>query len=88
MSDRGTEKAHRGTRIKVGGLMPEKESFEDVFHVVSNHEAHGDEHNVATSSLLGEALIGTNVGDEVVVETKEGPMKLTALELGHTASDT
>ena len=87
MSDHGTEKVQHGTWIKVSGLTPEKESFEDVFHLVSHPEADRLEHNVAISSLLGQVLIGTKVGDEIILNTTKGPMKLTVLKLGPNRGD-
>ena len=87
MSDQQTDRAQDGTWIKVSGLTPEEESFEDVFHLVPGPGVDHAKHNVGTWSLLGQVLIGTKVGDEIVLNTKKGPMKLTVLKLGSNHSD-
>jgi len=87
MSDQQSGKAFLGTWIKVRGVTPKNESFEDAFHLVSDEAADRAKHNVAMSSLLGQGLNGAKAGDEVVLETLEGPMRLTVLKLGRTYAD-
>jgi transcription elongation GreA/GreB family factor len=87
MSDHQTDRAQDGTWIKVSGLTPEEEGFEDVFHLVPGPEVDHANHNVGTWSLLGQVLVGTKVGDEIVLNTKKGPMTLTVLKLGANRDD-
>jgi len=87
MKAQTTEEIQQEVWIKLRVLTPDEESFEGVFHLVSDDEVDRDEHNVALSSLLGKALLGTKVGDEVSLETKEGALKLAVLELSANRAD-
>jgi len=87
MRSQATEEVQQEVWIKLRVLTPDEESFEGVFHLVSDDEVDRDERNVAVNSLLGKALLGTKVGDEISLETKEGPLKLAVLELSANRAD-
>jgi transcription elongation GreA/GreB family factor len=87
MNDPETRRAHVGDWIKVKGLTPDYDTFDDTFHLVSDNETHRAEHDVAVSSVLGEALTDAKLGDGVVLDTKDGLMKLTILRVGPTRGD-
>ena len=82
MNDRESPRTEAGTWLKVSGLTPQKDVFEEVLHLVPDHEANRVEHDIAVGSLLGQALSGIKVGEQVVLDTADGPMKLMVLRLG------
>ncbi len=68
-----------GSWVKVAGLIP---GAETVIRFVRDHEVHYAAHRVPHNSLLGEALIGAQAGDRVLLNASHDPVELAVLATG------
>lgn len=67
-----------GCQVKV----LDKEYDEEMeFKIVGSSEANSLQGKISNESPVGKALIGSRIGDEVVVETQAGDMKYKVLEI-------
>ena len=82
MIDRPIQKVGTGTWARVLGSMPGQETFEEVFHFVTNDQVDLAQNKISIDSPLGQTLSGAKAGDKAQLETKSGTMRLVVLELG------
>ena len=54
---------------------------EETYHMVGAHEANPREGRISNESPIGKALLGHKVGDEVVVKTPGGEMKVKIVKV-------
>jgi len=66
-----------GARVTV----QEEDYPPETFHLVGAKEADPRNGRISNESPFGMALLGGRVGDEVVAETPEGPVRLTILKI-------
>lgn len=82
MSDQLSQKVKTGMWVKVRGSMPGQETFEEVFHFVASDQVDLAQNKILIDSPLGRALSGAKAADKAQLETKNGVMSLTILDLG------
>jgi transcription elongation factor GreA len=66
-----------GSRVRV----VENNSAPETFHIVGPAECDPSEGRISDESPLGRSLIGHRTGDEVVVQTPDGPAEFTILDV-------
>ena len=73
-----TDQVFQGAKVKVRDL---EEGFEDVYQIVGSQEADPGNGRISDESPFGKALLGSRVGDEIVVEAPAGLLKFQVLEI-------
>ena len=81
MDDASSDAVSVGTWAKVTGFVPGEE---EIFHIVSDHEADPINNKIPASSPLAKTLIGAKEGKVVLFHTPSGQVELTVLELGRS----
>jgi transcription elongation factor GreA len=75
------------SQVDVGSWVKVKDDLyneEEVFHIGSATNPQRNE--IAADSDLGRALLGSRIGDEVVLEAPSGEVKFEILEVGQKQS--
>ncbi len=67
-----------GSRVR---LQDAETGGEKVYHIVGPHESDVDQGSISITSPLGRAMLGKEVGDEVVVKAPGGTMEYEVLEI-------
>jgi transcription elongation factor GreA len=77
------ESGGNSTSVLVGSRVTVQEQGYDpeVFHIVGPAEVNPEEGRISNKSPLGQALLGTRVGDSVEVNTPAGLSTFTVLEI-------
>ena len=76
--DISTETVGIGTTVKILDMDMDEEME---FKMVGTKEADIDSGKMSDESPIGSAIIGREVGDEVEIETPQGPVKMKILEI-------
>jgi Transcription elongation factor, GreA/GreB, C-term len=76
-----------GKTVTVGSWVKVKENGtneEEIFHIAGITKP--KENQIATDNVMGQALLGAQPGDEVIVEGPTGPVKFSVLDVGNDGS--
>lgn len=77
-SELSNEHIHIGSKIKVHDCDMDEDA---VYQIIGSDEADPFNGKLSDESPVGAALLGHQVGDEVEVETPDGPIKFIILEI-------
>lgn len=63
-----------------------EEGLEQCFHIVGADESNPEQHKISINSPVARALLGKQLGDEVVVDLPESVVKYSLLNISYTSN--